>query len=84
MNHTSFMPYHNKHIQFSVNNGPIISGVLFDSMRFREDGQWSTEYTFVPTRNMIDFKKTNDLEEQKKLSSQVDIKDITWVDRMPW
>ncbi len=84
MNHSNFIPYHNRHIQFSVNNGPVQSGVVVDMAQFRTDGVMTTEYTFIPTGNMIEFKKTSDPEKRKSLSGKVDIAQITWVEPLNW
>ena len=85
MNHIEFVPFHNRHIRFRVNNGPIVSGAVFDSSKYREGGRHSTIYTFVPTGNMIEFKKAEeagDLDKAKSLKSSVDILEITWAENI--
>jgi hypothetical protein len=85
MKEIEFFPYHNRHIIFRLQNGTELSGVLFDSTNTRKPNTSRTIYTFVPTSNMIAWKKAEKEDDQKKmrsLESEIDIKDIIWAQRL--
>ena len=83
MTHIEFFPYHNRHIRFRLKNGTELSGVLTDKMSERERDQPRTLYDFIPTRNMIEWKKAEknaDYDKMKGLEKEIDIEDIVWAE----
>lgn len=87
MTELEFFPFHNYHIRFRLSNGTELSGVLFDTMNSHETGKPRTEYTFIQTKNMIEWKqaeKIGDKERMKHLQSFIDITDIVWAERLKY
>lgn len=85
MTEAEFFPYHNKHIVFKLANGQELSGVLTDPMNFHETGKAPTIYNFIPTRNMIAWKnaeRERNQEKMRSLESEIDLRDIIWVERL--
>lgn len=71
---------HNRHIRFIL-DGKILSGVVVDDVFHKTGKTKRTHYTFIPTKNMVEWKeaeKVNDREKMYSLSSVVDIEEITW------
>lgn len=77
MNNTEFFPYHNKHIKFrNTALQKDFSGVIFD-MPWEEKNGISTNYYFIPTENLANFKALeSDKEKQSEYKQIIDIKDI--------
>ncbi|PBQ34025.1 hypothetical protein CNR22_20330 [Sphingobacteriaceae bacterium] len=84
MNEVDFFPYHNKHIVFKLKNGKELSGVLYDPTH-HEDGESRTVYRFIPTFNMIEWKRAEEngnKQKQNSLEEKVDINNIVWAERV--
>lgn len=82
MNHIEFVEagLHNTHIRF-FDGKEIKSGIVVDDSFHKVGKTKHTHYTFIPTSNMIKWKeaeKVNDRETMNKLSSVIDIENITW------
>lgn len=85
MNHIEFFPYHNRHIVFKLKNGQELSGVLLDDMKHKSTGEYETNYTYIPTKNLIAWKlaeKSNDKKRQQELQSEIDIEEIVWAEQL--
>lgn len=80
-----FIPYHNYHIIFGLSNGIANSGVLFANFSNPLRHKPHTLYTFIPTRNMIEWRdaeRDKDEFKMKILQSEIDISDIVWAKRV--
>ncbi|HSZ25792.1 MAG TPA: hypothetical protein VK766_08750 [Cytophagaceae bacterium] len=82
MTHIEFVDagLHNRHIRFII-GGKILSGVVVDDVFHKTGKTKRTHYTFIPTKNMVEWKeaeKVNNQEKMHSLSSVVDIEEITW------
>lgn len=77
-----FFKYHNKHIRFRLNDGRILQGVLLDL--WPKSGRTSSEYVFIPTNKMIDWKNADvigDVDTKRQLEKNlIDISQIEWAD----
>lgn len=85
MTEIEFFPYHNRHIMFKLRNGQELSGVIFDSISSRLPNEPRTFYSFIPTKNMIAWKKAeqeNNKDMMKKLEQKIDIQQIEWAERL--
>jgi hypothetical protein len=75
---------HNRHIKFAV-DGQVLSGVVVDDVYHTTGKSKRTDYTYIPTCNMVEWKKAeerHDKERMYSLSSVVDISKITWAARV--
>ncbi|MCE3227936.1 MAG: hypothetical protein K0S32_2487 [Bacteroidetes bacterium] len=70
---------------FKLRNGQELSGVLVDPMNSHETGKSRTIYTFIPTRNMVAWKKAemdNNTKLMRSLEGEINIEDIVWAERL--
>lgn len=70
---------HNRHIKFVV-DGQVLSGVVVDDLYHTAGKTKRTDYTFIPTSNMVEWKKAENQHNKEKmysLSGVVDIAKIT-------
>lgn len=85
MTESEFIPYHNFHIEFKLDEGTKLSGVLVDPMNHNETKKARTIYDFIPTTNMIDWKQAEqngDKAKMKELQGEIDIVKIVWAQRL--
>ncbi len=85
MTQEQFLPYHNYHIQFRLNNGAEMSGVLFFNHMSAMEHKPHTSYFYIPTLNMIEWKhaeKDKDEVRMKNLRGEIDISNIIWARRL--
>lgn len=85
MNHIEFLPYHNRHIRFQLQNGRTHSGVITVLGDQSDFSKPDTIYSFIPTHNMIPWKKAEEEKDQDKmnsLESEIDIADIKWAENI--
>jgi len=81
-----FVPFHNYHIKFRLADGEELSGAV----TFRptiEANKPLTIYNFVPTKNMIEWKKAHDNNDQDKINNlqeDIDISNVVWAERLPY
>lgn len=71
---------HNRHIRF-IMNGSMYEGVVVDNDLHNDKRNSHTLYTFISTENMALWKeaeRNSDRERMERLSSVVDIEQITW------
>ncbi len=83
MNKYEFSDYQNKHIKFELSSGEVLKGVVFNPMNYRETGKEKTTYSFIPTKNMVPWKKAKSDGEkavQRSLEEDIDIRDILSVE----
>jgi hypothetical protein len=81
MTHIEFVEagLHNRHIKFVI-DGQVLSGVVVDDVYHTTGKTKRTDYTFIPTSNMIEWKKAENRHDKEKmyaLSTVVDIAKIT-------
>ncbi len=82
MTHLEFLEagLHNRHIRFVIGN-KILSGIVVDDLFDKKGKTKSSHYTFIESKNIVDWKdaeKTNDREKMSSLSTVVDIEKIKW------
>jgi len=83
MTTAEFIPYHNIHIVFKLDNGAELSGAIWDRMDWDLTGKSESVYRFVPTGNMIAWKKAErekDKEAQSRLETDIDLHNIVWAE----
>lgn len=71
---------HNRHIRFS-HDGVIHTGVVVDDSFHKEGKTKRTDYTFIHTAKLREWKEAEKIGDRSKmdaLSSIVDISKITW------
>lgn len=79
MTHLEFMPYHNRHIQFTLKNNMKLQGVVLDPLNERDSGESETSYRFIPTGNLKEWQRANkngDRAAKNKLEQTIEILDI--------
>ncbi len=87
MTHIEFFPYHNFHIRFRLISGKELSGVVTDTVRQYNPELSDTVYAFIPTANMIEWKRAEqagDIQKMQGLTSEIDIKNIVWAERIKY
>lgn len=85
MTESEFFPYHNFHIEFKLDDGTKLSGLLSDPMNHNETKKTRTIYDFIPTINMIAWKQAKqngDNVKMKELQGEIDIVKIVLVRRL--
>ncbi len=85
MTDTEFMPYHNKYIKFR-HYGKMKEGVVLDALSYHEK-KVSTDYVFIPAKNMNAWKEAEKEEDKKKmkvLEQKINISKITWARRLKY
>ena len=84
MTEFEFFPYHNRHIVFKLKNGQELSGVLIDPGADRQNGQSRTIYKFIPTKDLMWWKRAVKENNQDRMkifeSKKIDIDDILWAE----
>lgn len=78
MTHLEFSDFHNLHIQFRLNTGIVNHGVVVDSIAGKNNTP-RTVYAFIPTNNMVEWKKASEEGDKNKmnmLEGKVDISNI--------
>ena len=82
MTHLEFLEagLHNRHIRFVIGD-KILSGIVVDDVFHKKGKTKSSHYTFIESKNIVDWKEaenTNDREKMSSLSTVVDIEKIKW------
>ncbi|MEY2792529.1 MAG: hypothetical protein RJA76_521 [Bacteroidota bacterium] len=82
MTHLEFLEagLHNRHIRFVIGD-QLLSGIVIDDVFHKKGKTKSSHYTFIESKNIVDWKeaeKTNNREKMSSLSSVVDIEKIKW------
>jgi hypothetical protein len=82
MTHIEFLDagLHNRLIRFII-GGKSLSGVVVDDVFHKTGKSKRSHYTFIPIKNIVEWKeaeKLNDREKMYSLSSVIDIEEITW------
>ena len=84
MTKSDFFPFHNFHIEFKLNNGMKLSGVVVDPMNHQKTNKPSTMYDYIPVKSMIEWKhaeQNGDKKTMELLQKEIDIVDIVWAQR---